>query len=112
MTVKPPKSSQELTLTGKDYFSFDIPSDSLGTTYEEEFNLDFKTSRTTGLLAYADNAQGYIVLGLQDGGIYFKLNIKGQSTEKNLAIPGTFLHNNQWHSVKFSRRVKQVVKMK
>ena len=52
--MKPPRSSQELTFTGKDYFSFEAPNgDSFATTYEEEFNLDFKTSRSSGLLAYA-----------------------------------------------------------
>lgn len=53
--VRPPKSSSELTFTGKEYFSFEIPNESgdIVTTYEEELILDFKTSRSTGLLAYA-----------------------------------------------------------
>ena len=106
---KPPQSSHELTFTGKEYFSFEIPTDeNIGSTYEEEFNIDFKTSRSTGLLAYAGNTQDYIVIGIQDGGIYFKLNIKGQSTQKTLTIPGIILHNDQWHSVRFTRKVKQI----
>jgi len=84
-------------------------SSSFANTYEEEFNLEFKTSRSTGLLLYAGDAQDYFVIGLQDGGIYFKLNIKGQSlSEKTLTIPGTFLHNNHWHSVKFMRKTKKI----
>lgn len=50
--VKPPKSSSELTFTGKEYFSYEMPSDSTS-SYEEEMTIDFKTTRSTGLLAYA-----------------------------------------------------------
>ena len=108
--LKAPKSNQELTFTGKEYFSFQIPTgSSFATTFEEEFNFDFKTSRSTGLLLYAGDAQDYFVIGLQDGGIYFKINIKGQSSEKTLTIPGTFLHNNHWHSIKFARKAKKVI---
>ena len=59
-------------------------------------------------MAYAGNVQDYFVLGIQDGGIYFKLNIRGQAVEKTITIPGTVLNNNQWHSVKFARRAKRV----
>ncbi len=128
--MKPPKSSSELTFTGKEYFLYEMPSDlgSLVTTYEEEFTIDFKTSRSTGLLAYAGmfnkfwlrsaiiishllnagDAQDYFVLGLQDGALYFKLNIKGQQFEKTLTLSGTYLHNNQWHSVRFARKIRHV----
>lgn len=54
------------------------------------------------------DAQDYFALGLQDGAVYFKLNIKGQAFEKTVTIAGTQLHNNQWHSVKFSRKVRNV----
>lgn len=51
IVAKAPKSSSELTFTGKEYFSYEMPSEL--TTYEEEFTVDFRTSRSTGLLAYA-----------------------------------------------------------
>ncbi|CAF0848819.1 unnamed protein product [Brachionus calyciflorus] len=110
----PPVSTDELTLTGKEYFSIEIPrieKNSLSTilpTYEEEYNFDFKTSRSTGLLIYAGDSTDYFVLGLQDGGLFFKLNIKGQIFEKTLTIPGTYLHNNHWHSIKFTRRIRTI----
>jgi hypothetical protein len=106
--VKPPQSVAEMTFTGKDYFSYEMPSSTYAKTYEEEFYMEFKTSRSTGLLAYSGDAQDYVVFGLQDGGLYFKLNIRGETVERTLTISGTFLHNNHWHSVKFSRKLKKV----
>lgn len=107
--AKPQRSSQELTFTGREYFSFEMPNgERFATTYEEEFLFEFKTTRSTGLLVYAGDSHDYFVFGLQDGGLLFKLNIKGQTFEKTLTIPGTYLHNNHWHSVKFLRRKKQV----
>jgi hypothetical protein len=39
---------------GKEYFSFELPSGTpYSITYEEEFNIDFKTSRSTGLFFYS-----------------------------------------------------------
>jgi hypothetical protein len=106
---RPPPSSSQLTFMGKDYFKFEMPtSDPFATTYEEKFHLEFKTSRSTGLLAYAGDQMDYLVIGLQDGGLFFKLNLKGQIFENTLTIPGTFLHNNHWHSVTFSRKIKQI----
>ena len=76
--VRPPAASSELTFNGRDYFSFEIPNgNSFATTYEEEFSIDFKTSRSTGLLAYAGDTHDYFVCGIQDGGLFVKLNIKG-----------------------------------
>jgi hypothetical protein len=109
--VRPPQSSAELTFTGKEFFSYEIPAATAAasaTTYEEEFFMEFKTSRATGLLAYVGDAQDYLVFGLQDGGLYFKLNMRGETFERTLAIAGTFLHNNHWHTVRFSRRLKKI----
>lgn len=109
--MKPPQTKAELTFSGKEFFSFDLPGSSTAVnhpTYEEEYFMEFKTSRSTGLLAYSGDSQDYFVFGLLDGGLYFKLNMRGQLFERTLAIPGTFLHNNLWHSVKFTRRLKQV----
>jgi hypothetical protein len=66
------------------------------------FNYNFPLRFSKG------DAQDYFVFGLQDGALYFKLNIKGQTFEKALTISGTYLHNNQWHSVKFTRKVRHV----
>lgn len=60
------------------------------------------------LMTRTGDAQDYFVLGLQDGALYSKLNIKGQTFEKMLTIAGTYLHNNLWHSVKFARKVRNV----
>lgn len=107
--LRPSLESSEFTFGGKDYFSFEMPSDSsFTTTYEEEFHIGFKTSRSTGLLVYAGDGQDYFVFGLQDGNLYFKINIKGQAFEKMLNIAGSYLHDNNWHSVKFSRKIKQI----
>lgn len=76
---------------------------------EEELNIEFKTSRSTGLLVYAGNAEDYFVIGIQDAGVYFKLNIKGEVIEKTLTIPGTILNNNLWHSIKFTRKTNEVI---
>lgn len=36
------------------------------------------------------------------------MNIKGESNEKTLAVPGTILNDNKWHSIRFIRKTKQV----
>ncbi len=53
--MKPPKSSAELTFTGAEYLLYDIPvkDTRFAANYEDEFYLEFRTSRTNGLLAYA-----------------------------------------------------------
>jgi hypothetical protein len=54
--VKPPRTNEELTFMGKEYFSFELPSGTpYSITYEEEFDIDFKTSRSTGLFFYSGN---------------------------------------------------------
>ncbi|RNA23776.1 neurexin-1-like isoform X2 [Brachionus plicatilis] len=112
--VRPPISNQELTLNGKDYFMVEIPvseedlTPAILPSYEVEFNVEFKTSRSTGLLIYAGDVSDYFVLGLQDGAIFYKLNIRGEVIEKSLAIPGTYLNNNHWHSVKFTRKFRSI----
>lgn len=101
----------ELTFTGKDYFFFEMPTgSSFSMTYEEEFHMSFRTSRSTGLLAYAGDVDDYLVFGLQDGGLFFKLNIKGQAFERTLpvAASGAYLHDERWHTVKFARKVRQI----
>lgn len=109
--VQASKAGQEITFTGKEHFSFQVPADSESTgSVEEELNIEFKTSRSTGLLVYAGNAMDYFVIGIQDAGVYFKLNIRGEVIEKTLTIPGTALNNNMWHSVKFTRRTNEVIK--
>ena len=107
--LKPQVSTSEFTFGGKDYFYFEMPTgSSFSMTYEEEFHISFKTSRSTGLLAYAGDVEDYLVFGLQDGGLFFKLNIKGQSFEKTLAMSGVYLHDDRWHTVKFARKVRQI----
>jgi hypothetical protein len=52
--VKPPKVILEATFNGKDYLSYQIAAvNEYSSNYEEEFNLDFRTSRSSGLLVYA-----------------------------------------------------------
>jgi hypothetical protein len=52
--------------------------------------------------------QDFVVFGLQDGSLYFKLSIKNNVFEKNVQLSSFNLHNNNWHSVKFLRRQNQV----
>jgi len=108
---RPPRSSSELTFTGKDYFSFEVPGSTAAAasvSYEEEFYLEFKTSRSIGLLAYAGDVHDYIVIGLQDGGLFYKVNLKKPGQVQHHDHSGTYLHNNHWHSVKFTRKKQQV----
>ena len=52
--MKPPKVILEATFSGKDYLSYQIPTaNEYSSNYEEEFNLDFRSSRSSGLLVYA-----------------------------------------------------------
>ncbi len=52
--MKPPKVILEATFSGKNYLSYEItPVNEYSSNYEEEFNLDFRTSRSSGLLVYA-----------------------------------------------------------
>ena len=104
-----PSASQEITFTGKDYFSLQVAADSqAGASFEEDLSVEFKTSRSTGLLLYAGNPDDYLVLGIQDAGLYFRLNIRGELIERTLTTPGTVLNNNVWHSLKVTRRTAQV----
>lgn len=77
-------------------------------TYEVEFNVEFKTSYSTGLLIYAGDSSDYFVLGLQDGAVFYKLNIRGEVFERTLSLPGTYLNNNHWHSIKFFRKFRSI----
>jgi hypothetical protein len=52
--VKISTSKTELTFDGRDYYHFEIEKINLySRVYEEELNIEFKTSRSNGLLTYA-----------------------------------------------------------
>ena len=106
-------SNEELTLNGKDYFMVEMPikteqNSAALISYEVEFSFEFKTSRSTGLLIYAGDVNDFLVLGLQDGVILCKLNIRGEAFEKTLTVPGTFLNNEEWHSIKFTKNLRSI----
>ena len=39
------------------------------------------------------------------------MDLKGQLIEKTIIQPGIILHNNEWHSIRFTRKAKQVRNM-
>ena len=108
--MKAPASKLELTFTGKNGYSFQVPTRSSATWYDEELSMEFRTSRATGVLAHAGDPQEFFVLGLDNGDLLFKLDVKGQLHDRLLTIAGILFHNNQWHSVVLQRRAKQVTK--
>ena len=110
--MKAPASKLELTFTGKNGYSFQVPTRSSATWYDEELSMEFRTSRATGVLAHAGDPQEFFVLGLDNGDLLFKLDVKGQLHDRLLTIAGILFHNNQWHSVVLQRRAKQVTKKK
>ena len=51
--VKIPTSKTEMTFDGRDSYNFEIQkSSTVMRSYEEEMNLEFKTSRSNGLLLF------------------------------------------------------------
>ena len=51
--MKAPTSRTELTFDGRDFHSFEVQKSSTITrSYEEELNLEFKTSRSSGLIIF------------------------------------------------------------
>jgi hypothetical protein len=51
--VKIPTSKTEMTFDGRDSYNFEIQkSSTIMRNYEEEINLEFKTTRSSGLLVF------------------------------------------------------------
>jgi hypothetical protein len=101
----------ELTYNGKEYLTFEIPANKSTQvqTSENELYFEFKTTRPTGLLTYVSiHDPDYFLCALQDGGLLVKINMNNQVYEKILTIPGIYLHNNDWHSVRITRTLKNV----
>lgn len=98
------------TFKGSEYFCYDLSLNPIQGS-SEEITLSFKTLQINGLLLQTGKSADYVNLALINGAVSLVINLGSGAFEALVELVNGKFNDNEWHDVKVTRNLRQVIEL-
>lgn len=98
------------TFKGSEYFCYDLSLNPIQGS-SEEITLSFKTLQRNGLLLHTGKSADYVNLALINGAVSLVINLGSGTFEALVELVNGKFNDNEWHDVKVTRNLRQVIEL-
>lgn len=98
------------TFKGSEYFCYDLSLNPIHGS-SEEITLSFKTLQINGLLLQTGKSADYVNLALINGAVSLVINLGSGTFEALVELVNGKFNDNEWHDVKVTRNLRQVIEL-
>lgn len=96
------------TFRGSEYLCYDLSQNPIQSS-SDEITLSFKTWQRNGLILHTGKSADYVNLALKDGAVSLIINLGSGAFEAIVEPVSGKFNDNQWHDVKVTRNLRQVM---
>ncbi len=98
------------TFKGSEYFCYDLSLNPIQSS-SDEIMLSFKTLQRNGLMLHTGKSADYVNLALKNGAVSLVINLGSGAFEALVEPVNGKFNDNEWHDVKVTRNLRQVIKL-
>ncbi|XP_064858648.1 neurexin-1a isoform X14 [Oncorhynchus nerka] len=104
----PGKEDYVATFKGSEFFCYDLSLNPIQSS-SDEITLSFKTLQRNGLMLHTGKSADYVNLALKNGAVSLVINLGSGAFEALVEPVNGKFNDNDWHDVKVTRNLRQVV---
>lgn len=98
------------TFKGSEYFCYDLSLNPIQSS-SDEITLSFKTLQRNGLMLHTGKSADYVNLALKNGAVSLVINLGSGAFEALVEPVNGKFNDNEWHDVKVTRNLRQVIEL-